>query len=132
MLFDTSVVLGFVRSGEPLPARMLLSVVVAGELEVFAVRRNWGKQKLEYLLRIRERYPPLEITANLIPAYAYLETYSQNQLAQQPLPFGLTARNMGNNDLWLAATALFFDVELHTADHDFDHLGPTGLRVVRY
>lgn len=81
---------------------------------------------------MRERYPSLEITANLIPAYAYFEAYSQNQLAQQPLPFGLTACNMGNNGLWLAATALFFDVELHTADRDFDHLGAVRLRLVRY
>ena len=38
---------------------------------------------------------------------------------------------MGKNDLWLAATALYFEEELHTADNDFDHLGPAGVRVVK-
>ena len=38
---------------------------------------------------------------------------------------------MGKNDLWIAATALYFDVELHTIDKDFDHLAPMGLRVNR-
>ena len=80
---------------------------------------------------MREQFPSIEINANLIPAYVYLETYSQGRLAAQPLPPGLSARNMGKNDLWIAATALYFDIELHTADHDFDHLGPAGLRVVR-
>ena len=80
---------------------------------------------------MREQFPSIEINANLIPAYVYLETYSQGRLAAQPLPPGLSARNMGKNDLWIAATALYFDIELHTADRDFDHLGPAGLRVVR-
>ncbi|MFC6225599.1 type II toxin-antitoxin system VapC family toxin [Hymenobacter artigasi] len=49
----------------------------------------------------------------------------------EPLPTGMSARNMGKNDLWIAATALFFELELHTADKDFDHLTPLGLKVVR-
>ncbi|MGI4835500.1 MAG: hypothetical protein ACRYFK_18765 [Janthinobacterium lividum] len=39
---------------------------------------------------------------------------------------------MGKNDLWLAATALYLDEELHTTDNDFDHLGPAGVRVVKH
>lgn len=39
---------------------------------------------------------------------------------------------MGKNDLWIAATALYFDEELRTADNDFDHLGPAGGRVAKY
>ncbi len=131
MLFDTSILLLYVRGYKPLPARGLLSVIVAAELEVFANRSHWGTKKRYYLQAMREQFPSIEINANLIPAYVYLETYSQGRLAAQPLPPGLSARNMGKNDLWIAATALYFDIELHTADHDFDHLGPVGLRVVK-
>ena len=110
---------------------MFLSVIVAGELEVMAVRNKWGARKRDYLQRMRERYPTIEVTNALILPYAHLDTYSQNRLPQQPLPPGLSARNMGKNDLWIAATALYFDVELHTSDNDFDHLGPAGVRVVK-
>lgn len=131
MLFDTNIVIQYVRQYQPLPARTLLSVVVAAELEVFANRSKWETRKRRYLQTMREQFPPIEISADLIPAYVYLEMYSQGRLEELPLPPGLTARNMGKNDLWLAATALYFDVALHTADNDFDHLGPAGLRVAK-
>ncbi|HEX8507303.1 MAG TPA: PIN domain-containing protein [Hymenobacter sp.] len=114
-----------------MPARTLLSVVVAAELEVFALRAKWLEQKRRYLQNMRARFPPIEITDALIPAYAHLDAYSQGHLPAQPLPPPLTARNMGKNDLWIAATALYFDTELHTADNDFDHLIPVGLKLVK-
>ena len=43
----------------------------------------------------------------------------------------MSARNMGKNDLWIAATALYFDMVLHTTDNDFDHLPPLGLRLIK-
>jgi len=36
---------------------------------------------------------------------------------------------MGKNDIWIAATALFYDAELHTSDNDFDHLTGIGLKI---
>ena len=114
------------------PATTIISVVVAAELETFALRADWGYQKVYVMRTILERYRPIEIAEELIPSYAFLDAYSQGRLKETPLPAGLTARNMGKNDLWLAATALYFDVELHTADHDFDHLSAVGLRLVRY
>ena len=132
MLLDTSVLLQFVRESRPLPARTMLSVIVAAELQVFAIRLQWQGKKLAYLTQMRERFPPIEITDALIPAYAHLDAYSQGKLLTQPLPRGMTARNMGKNDLWLASTALFFDTELYTADNDFDHLQFAGVRIVKY
>lgn len=35
---------------------------------------------------------------------------------------GMSARNMGKNDLWIAATASALDLTLLTTDRDFDHL----------
>jgi predicted nucleic acid-binding protein len=34
----------------------------------------------------------------------------------------MSARNMGKNDLWIAATALATKATLITTDKDFDHL----------
>jgi len=36
---------------------------------------------------------------------------------------------MGKNDMWIAATALFYDAELQTSGNDFDHLPAIGLRL---
>ena len=38
------------------------------------------------------------------------------------LPKGMAARNMGKNDLWIAATASITKTILLTTDNDFDHL----------
>lgn len=32
------------------------------------------------------------------------------------------ARNMGENDLWIAATAAVYDISLLSTDRDFEHL----------
>ncbi|MEM6767041.1 MAG: hypothetical protein AAF655_19040 [Bacteroidota bacterium] len=42
-----------------------------------------------------------------------------------PLPEKMSARNMGKNDLWLAATANVLGAPLVSTDHDFDHLKET-------
>ena len=68
------------------------------------------------------------MTPNL---YARVDAYSQGKLLGQPLPAGLSARNMGKNDLWIAATALDLDLPQHTADNDFDHLPALGLQLVK-
>ena len=41
----------------------------------------------------------------------------------------MSARNMGKNDIWIAATALCYDIELYTTDNDFDHLVNIGLKL---
>ncbi|MBO0938833.1 hypothetical protein J2I47_19935 [Fibrella sp. HMF5335] len=45
---------------------------------------------------------------------------------------GTIARNMGKYDLWVAAIALYLDMELHTADHDFDNLIHSGIRLIKH
>ena len=72
-----------------------------------------------------------EISRIFTEAYARIDAYSQGKLPMLPLPKGMSARNMGKNDLWIAATALYFEVALHTRDNDFDHLLPLGLKLVK-
>ena len=132
MLLDTNLVIRYIRQGALVPANTVISVVVAAELEAFALKADWGYQKVYVMRSILERFKPTSISEELVPAYAFLDAYSQGKLKDVPLPPGLSARNMGKNDLWIAATALYLGVELHTADNDFDHLSPAGVRVVKY
>ena len=55
-------------------------------------------------------------------AYADIDAYSQSNHPSLSLPQGMTARNMGKNDLWIAATAHILRATLVTTDKDFDHL----------
>ena len=68
----------------------------------------------------------------LAKTYAQTDAYSQGRLKASPLPAGITARNMGKNDLWIAAMVLYLDMELHTTDNDFDHLAAFGLKLVKH
>jgi predicted nucleic acid-binding protein len=45
------------------------------------------------------------------------------------LPNKYTSRNMGKNDLWIAATAYVTQAESITTDQDFDHLDSTWLTI---
>lgn len=64
---------------------------------------------------------PIE-SFDLIDRYAEIDAYSQGKLADKPLPGGMSSRNMGKNDIWIAATASVTKSVLVTTDTDFEHL----------
>ena len=128
-LLDTNVLINLIRNKTPLPSSSVISIITVGELKAFAIKRNWGYQKRATLEKILGEIPVLGIELSLTDVYATIDAYSQGVLASDPLPKGVTARNMGKNDIWIAATALFYDAELHTSDNDFDHLPVIGLRL---
>jgi tRNA(fMet)-specific endonuclease VapC len=45
-------------------------------------------------------------------------------------PVSFAAKNMGKNDLWIAATASVLKIPLLTTDKDFDHLNGIYLEVI--
>ncbi len=59
-------------------------------------------------------------TEDLIERYAEIDAFSHDKLIGRPL--GMTSRNMGKNDLWIAATASILNATLLTTDQDFNHL----------
>jgi tRNA(fMet)-specific endonuclease VapC len=73
---------------------------------------------------------PVDGSSPLMDAYADIDAYSQGKHRLYPLPAGFSARNMGKNDLWIAATAFLLDIKLLTTDHDFDHLHPHFMEVM--
>ncbi len=63
----------------------------------------------------------------IIDRYGEIDAYSQGRLEGKP--FGESSRNMGKNDIWIAATASVFNMTLVTSDKDFDHLDGAYLKL---
>jgi len=51
-----------------------------------------------------------------------IDSFSQEKNRTFLLPQGMSARNMGKNDIWIAATTYALDAKLITTDKDFSHL----------
>jgi predicted nucleic acid-binding protein len=132
-VLDTNIFVGYVRDApfsryvdqeyEPLARNniALVSVVTRGELQSLAYQFNWGPKKKKELQRLvhRVRAVPVQ-SADVIDRYAEIDAYSQNALPDRPL--GTSDRNMGKNDVWIAATASVIEATLLTTNGDFDHL----------
>ena len=100
-----------------------VSVVTKGELESLALQRKWGDKKIQVIQEKQANFLTIDIKyQKVIKAYGQIDAFSQGKLAGHPLPKGMSARNMGKNDLWIAACASVIDATLITTDQDFDHL----------
>jgi len=140
-LLDTGIVLGYARSAgyaeyvdkkfDIFANTPLISVVSKGEIYSLAIQRNWGPNKLKLLDELLRKLPVVDINDDqIIRRYAEIDTYSLGKNSAKPLSRGQTARPMGKNDLWIAATASVLKASLLTTDHDFDHLNTIFLDVV--
>ena len=98
MILDTNVVIQHIRKQIPISSRAVLPIVVVGELEAFALKSDWGYQKMVSLNTILEKIPIADIDREITQIYAKADAYSQGKLKSQPLPIGMSARNMGKND----------------------------------
>ena len=113
-----------------MPNIPLVSVVSIGELESFALRNKWGKKRLDKLDFFLKQTVIVDINfTDIIKKYGEIDAFSQGKLTNNPL--GMSARNMGKNDLWIAATACVSDAILLTADRDFEHLDNHYLNLER-
>lgn len=130
MISDTNLLINHIRKGSLPNAQTIIPIVVVGELEAFSLKADWGAQKINFMRHLIDRYPIADIESAIIPDYAQIDAFSQGKL--QTAPLKSSARNMGKNDIWIAATALYLDMELHTTDNDFDHLPALGLRLVKH
>ncbi|TXD34236.1 type II toxin-antitoxin system VapC family toxin [Lujinxingia vulgaris] len=107
------------RSSKVRPA---ISIVTHGEVRVLASRNGWGAAKLAALDQALNNLVTVDIhQPAVLDAYVEIDLYSQRH------PTG--ARNMGKNDLWIAACARAANAVLLTTDKDFDHLDPALLKV---
>lgn len=103
------------------PSNLFLSIVTLGELNSLALQRGYNSDRIKRIDELISGIAVLDIShQEVINAYGQIDAFSQGKLTSHPSAF--TARNMGKNDLWIAATAAHYGLTLVTADKDFDHL----------
>jgi tRNA(fMet)-specific endonuclease VapC len=106
----------------------VMSVVSWGELYSLAKQNRWGAKRFDIIDRLDEVFIIANIfEMEIIQAYADIDAYSRGKLDGRPL--GTSARTMGKNDLWIAATASVLGITLLTTDGDFDHLNGVFLDI---
>jgi tRNA(fMet)-specific endonuclease VapC len=137
LLFDTNLLLLLLRANAQwyeldhtyhfATTRNFISVVSLGELYSLALRNKWGINRLLAIGHLRQEFIVLEIDDDdILQRYGEIDAFSQCKLTNRPV----TSRNMGKNDLWIAATGAVFGLTLLTADKDFAHLDGVYLDVV--
>lgn len=142
-LFDTNILLHYFRSSdikqqierlympfEPYNTAFLC-VVSVGEIYSLALQNQWGSKKIALLEDLLTQFVITEIhSEDVIQRYAEIDAYSQGKLKNHTLPTGISARNMGKNDIWIAATAAVLNMPLLTTDNDFTHLQGEYLEIL--
>lgn len=141
-LFDTNIILIYLRNipmqenieKEYNPFNLynspIISVVTVGELRAFTLKNNWGERRIKDLQTLLEKFLVIDLnTEDILNRYAEIDAFSQGRLNNKKSNF--SARNMGKNDIWIAATASVLEAALLTTDNDFDHLHNEFLSVAK-
>jgi tRNA(fMet)-specific endonuclease VapC len=108
----------------------IISIVTKAEIESLAMKLKWGNKRLQQLEALLNQFLIVPIDSNqIVRAYSEIDAFSQGKHPTLSLPG--SSRNMGKNDLWIAATAFVTNATLITADGDFDHLNKKLLKVTK-
>ncbi|MEM8584870.1 MAG: PIN domain-containing protein [Bacteroidota bacterium] len=106
----------------------IISAVTIGELKSIAKQNNWGTKRIRAVQDLLDTFVVIGVRfEDIFDAYAEIDAFSQGKLEHPRIKF--SSRNMGKNDLWIAATALVTDSMLLTTDKDFDHLDGEFIQV---
>jgi predicted nucleic acid-binding protein len=138
IVFDTNILLHLVRGKQmalsikeylqtQTDVQFVISVVSIAEAEsVVKQVGNWGNEKINALKNLMQQLIVVDIevgNTDLIESYVSIDAFSQGKTAApNGQMLGNSSRNMGKNDLWIAATAHALEAVLLTTDGDFDHL----------
>lgn len=99
----------------------IISIVSKGEIESIALQFKWGEKRSQQLETLLNLFLIVPVDSNqIVKAYSEIDAFSQGKHPTMRLQD--SSRNMGKNDLWIAATASVTNSILVTADSDFDHL----------
>jgi tRNA(fMet)-specific endonuclease VapC len=142
-LLDTNILVGMIR-GAAFAAyareryalfdestTVVVSIVSVGEIWSLAYQLRWGRNKRDALEDLLQRLPTVNLSHSIARRFAEIDAFSQGKLEKRPLPAGVSSRNMGKNDLWIAATASLAEAVLVTCDRDFEHLDGVFCAVAR-
>lgn len=116
-------------------ANIIISVVTKAEIESFVLQNSWGIKKIEKLQKLLEEITVIDINQSdkiLLGEYTKIDSYSKRKINDKSgNTLKESARKMGKNDLWIAATSSALNVPLITCDGDFDHLNTTFLDLIK-
>ena len=138
-LLDTNILVHYIRKDEisrridvdysPFSPsnRVVVSIVSFGEIKSIAYQNGWGIKKIQLLENLLLTVLRADLTLDIVDRYAEIDSYSQG--VHPTIPAFFSARNMGKNDLWIAATASILGATLLTTDADFEHLSNIFLSV---
>jgi tRNA(fMet)-specific endonuclease VapC len=147
ILLDTNILIHLVRGnaiaqkvkeyvGTINDPQLFVSVVNIAEAESLMLQWNWTAEKTESLKKTITSFIAIDIEHNnkeLLEAYISIDAYSQGKTSSpNGEPLKNSSRNMGKNDLWIAATAYAMNATLLTTDGDFDHLNESFINLKKY
>ncbi|TGO02849.1 hypothetical protein PN36_18095 [Candidatus Thiomargarita nelsonii] len=135
ILLDTNIILQLIRKNivsEQLesdyklisrPNGNLISYVTVGEIYALSLKFDWGKQKIATMNELLDAMVIIEISEpDVVDNYARINYFSEKIMKP--------ARPMGQNDIWIAATAASLGALLMTTDDDFKHLHPKYIKII--
>lgn len=142
-ILDSNILLNIIRGNKTVENELrkrnvyasgsaFVSVVNVGEILSISKQNNWGVSKQLIFEGLIKTFKAIPIQSRkLLDVYAEIDTYSKGKLTSRPLPKGLSARTMGKNDLWIAATTHLLNADIITNDNDFDHLDGIYFNVIK-
>jgi len=135
-ILDTNILMAYLKANNNLytkvsnenrlndeDAFIMISAITKGEIQSLAMQNKWGERKLETLNKLLNLLITVDVSGNdqiLMNAYAEIDSYSLQRHPAKRLPG--SAKPMGKNDMWIAATALAAKATLLTTDGKFMHL----------
>ena len=133
-VLDTNIILFLLKDGDTrrfienqfapfdAPNVAIISVVTIAEIKAIAKKNGWGERRLQVVETILNRLIVVDIVfGTLLEKYAIIDAFSQGKLFKEKNK-RFTSRNMGKNDIWIAATTVLTKAKLLTSDNDFNHL----------
>ncbi|MBI5095539.1 MAG: type II toxin-antitoxin system VapC family toxin [Candidatus Hydrogenedentes bacterium] len=132
-LLDTTILVGLLQAAPyadyaskkyalwEISSAPIISVVTVAEIRSFSLRRQWGAERMERIEDLFRKIPQVPCNhPSVINKWAEIDAY--NHRKHPTLQLEGSARTMGDNDLWIAATASVLRARLLTTDKDFSHL----------
>lgn len=103
------------------PNNLFASVVTVAEIESLIIQRQYGDKKKAAFRELLDSLAIIDVNIQeIIQQYAEIDAFSQGKNPNKPSTF--SSRNMGKNDLWIAATSSHYKLILVSTDQDFNHL----------
>lgn len=114
-------------------AFIMISSITKGEMLSLALQNNWGERKVSSLSKLLNEFVIIDIGGNdelLLNAYAEIDAFSLQRHSTKKLKG--SAKPMGKNDMWIAATAFATNATLLTTDGKFMHLDKEFITIKFY